>query len=181
MKATVNTSKCATPPLAIAPAQARHAPHVPVRRHQRRATTRPFSLRPIAPDTPPAVATAARRAMGVPRVLHIDGSSSAADMLFMLLVPEAQVVHAATLADAQRLLRTEVFSLVVLDPVLPDGDGALLLAELDRTPMLVYCEHMPAWREASHAYLPKPWTSHRQLWITISDLLGLAIAISAGD
>ncbi|MES2130117.1 MAG: hypothetical protein V4463_22835 [Pseudomonadota bacterium] len=181
MKATVHSSKCASAPLAIAPAQARHAPHVPARRPIRRATQRPFSPRPIAPDLPTVGGTVARPGPGVPRVLHVDGSSSAADMLFMLLVPEAQVVHAATLADAQRLLRSEVFSLIVLDPMLPDGDGVQLLAELASTPMLVYCEQMPAWREASHAYLPKPWTSHRQLWLTISGLLGLGHGLSAGD
>ena len=115
----------------------------------------------------------------VRRVLLVDADPDAAAVLSALLAPEAQVVHAATLAEAQRALTSELFSAVVIDPFLPDGDAAALLPVLVATPLLVYSARQPQWREA--AYLPKPWTSPRQLWVTISGMLGLADSLAAGD
>ena len=45
-------------------------------------------------------------------------------------------VLAADLGTARRLLAAERFALVVLDVLLPDGDGLELLAELKRDPAL---------------------------------------------
>jgi CheY-like chemotaxis protein len=115
----------------------------------------------------------------VKRVLLVDADPDAAAVLSALLAPEAQVVHAATLAEAQRSLTSEIFSAVVIDPSLPDGDAAVLLPVLVATPLLVYSVRQPQWRDA--AYLPKPWTSPRQLWVTISGMLGLADTLAAGD
>ena len=113
----------------------------------------------------------------VPRVLHVDGDSDAALVLATLLVPETQVIHAATLADAVRAVEQTSFSLVVLDPDLPDGDGAELLRRLklqeESTPVLLYSARHPGLRTQAHAFLPKPWTSPRQLWRTVSHLLGI--------
>jgi CheY-like chemotaxis protein len=52
----------------------------------------------------------------VKRVLLVDADPDAAAVLSALLAPEAQVVHAATLAEAQRSLTSEIFSAVVIDP-----------------------------------------------------------------
>lgn len=119
-------------------------------------------------------------ARAIPRVLHIDADASSALVLSTLLVPEAHVTCVPTLEAARRELVNNVFSLVVIDPSLPDGDAATLLPFLAGTPMLVYAAIQPDWRPAAN-YLPKPWTSARQLWVTISGLLGIAHGMTAGD
>jgi DNA-binding response OmpR family regulator len=110
-----------------------------------------------------------------PRVLHIDGDHDAALVLATLLVPENHVTHVATLADAERAIRRERYALVVLDPDLPDGDGASLLAALRRSqsdaPVLLYSARRPEQDAQGAAFLPKPLTSPRQLWAAVSQLL----------
>ena len=121
------------------------------------------------------------RTFGRPRVLHVDTDLAAAGVLATLVVPEAHVTHAATLAQARKLLESDVFSLVVLDPVLPDGDARTLLPLLGGTPLLVYSANQPEWRGNAPVFLPKPWTSARQLWSAISGLLGVPATLTAGD
>ena len=112
-----------------------------------------------------------------PRVLHVDSDHDAALVLAALLVPETQVTHVPTLSAAQTLLRNERFALVVIDPDLPDGDGVDLLADLrsgqHKARVLMYSARHPEEHHAGCAFLPKPWTSPRQLWRTVSDLLGI--------
>ena len=112
-----------------------------------------------------------------PRVLHIDGDQDTAMVLSALLVPETQVTHVATLQQAERLLQTEQFALVVMDPDLPDGDGESLLVTMRSAQpgarLLTYSARHPEQRGGFGAFLPKPWTSPLQLWRTVSDLLGL--------
>lgn len=129
--------------------------------------------RGTCPETLHELAAAYR---DVPRVLHVDGDGDAALVLATLLVPETHVHHAATLAEARRAMEEGGFSLVVLDPDLPDGDGTELLLHLSAgtTPVLLYSARHPGLRTSAHAFLPKPWTSPRQLWRTISHLLGLS-------
>jgi two-component system phosphate regulon response regulator OmpR len=123
-------------------------------------------------------------ANAIPQVLHIDKDRAASLSLGGLLMPEARVTNVATLSDARAILQKELFSLVVLDPDLPDGDAESLLALLAGSPLLVYSAQQPAWRapvSSASFYLPKPWTSSRRLWTTISTMLGLAQPTSAGD
>jgi two-component system, OmpR family, phosphate regulon response regulator OmpR len=114
-----------------------------------------------------------------PRVLHVDGDHDAALVLATLLVPETQVTHAGTMAAAVRAAQSGRYALVVLDPDLPDGDGdgaALLdtLCQLQQgTPVLLYSARRPERCDQAAAFLPKPWTSPRQLWLTVSRLLGM--------
>jgi two-component system phosphate regulon response regulator OmpR len=117
----------------------------------------------------------------VPRVLLIDKDQDSAKLLSALLTPEAQVIHAATLVEAKQLLRTELFALVIMDPTLPDGNAASLMPLIIATPVLVHAVREPVWRDAVAGYLPKPWTSQRRLWNTISRLLGVPTTMSAGD
>ena len=116
-----------------------------------------------------------------PRVLHIDSDHDAALVLAALLVPETQVTHVPTMAAAQELLQSEQFALVVMDPDLPDGDGAELLLNLRRhqsgARVLVYSARHPESHQAGSAFLPKPWTSPRQLWRTVSELLGIGMSM----
>ncbi|MDQ1813753.1 hypothetical protein RBA41_10600 [Massilia sp. CCM 9210] len=120
-------------------------------------------------------------ARNVPRVLHIDSDEKTALVLATLLQPEARVTHVTTIAEARHLLGTQLYSLVVLDPGLSDGDGRALLPELLTTPLLVYSARLPDARDPVRAFLPKPWTSPRQLWSTISTMLGIAPGMTAGD
>lgn len=117
----------------------------------------------------------------VPQVLHIDADIKAATVLAALLMPEARVTHAANLAQARNLLSANIYSLVVLDPQLPDGDIAELLPALALTPLLVYAPRLPDWRAKVANFLPKPWTTPRQLWSTISAMLGIVNCSTAGD
>lgn len=117
----------------------------------------------------------------VPRVLLIDQDPESAEALSALLMPEAHVIHAATLAEARHLLRRDIFALVVIDPMLPDGNAASLLPLIVATPVLVYAQREPSWCQPATAFLPKPWTSQRRLWGTISRLLGIPTTMSAGD
>ncbi|HEY1151027.1 MAG TPA: response regulator [Pseudoduganella sp.] len=112
----------------------------------------------------------------LPRVLHIDPDMDAAVVLATLLVPDTEVVHAATLEAARRQLDSGDFALVVLDPDLPDGDGHTLvrsLRERSHVPVLLYTASQPALHHQAHAFLPKPWTSPRQLWHTVAHLLDI--------
>lgn len=117
----------------------------------------------------------------VPRVLLIDKDPDSAEVLSTLLTPEARVIHASTLVQAQQLLRNDLFALVIMDPSLPDGNAASLMPLIIATPVLVHAVREPVWRDAVAAYLPKPWTSQRRLWSTISRLLGVPTNMSAGD
>ena len=141
---------------------------------------------PFMPGEPAAAASEGEArhgadAPGVPRVLLVDQDPASAANLSALLMPEASVVHAPTLADARRLLGCNIFALVVIDPSLPDGDAGALVSTLVATPVLVHAAREPKWREAANAFLPKPWTSPRQLWSTISRLLGVPTNMTAGD
>jgi DNA-binding response OmpR family regulator len=112
----------------------------------------------------------------LPRVLHVDPDTDSAVVLATLLVPDTEVVHAPTLAAAQAHLDGGEFALVVLDPDLPDGDGHALVRSLrthSHTPVLLYSATQPALHHQAHAFLPKPWTSPRQLWHTVAHLLDI--------
>jgi CheY-like chemotaxis protein len=115
-----------------------------------------------------------------PHVLHIDNDPASALALAILLMPEARVTHVPTLAAARAILRQQIFSAVVIDPNLPDGDAVELLPALSAIPMLVYSANPPRWRMLAGVYLPKPWTSPRQLWSAISTLLGIPAITCAG-
>jgi hypothetical protein len=129
----------------------------------------------------PAAACRERGRSDRPQVLHVDMDTGAATVLSSLLMPEAEVTHVSTLGDARRMLESQIFSLVVMDPALPDGDARSLLPLLSGTPLLVYSANQPEWRGTTPAFLPKPWTSARQLWSAISSMLGIPSVAGAGD
>ncbi len=182
MKTTAINTKCFARTRSICQRGPRHA-HTP----QRRETD---AAREAAPesrdyhdcDGPPPEREDYQAARGMlpPRVLHVDADAASATALAGLLAPEAQVIHAPTVADARRLIASEVFSLMVIDPALPDGDVRSLLPLMSGTPLLVYSAHQPEWRGVTAAYLPKPWTTARQLWVSVSTMLGISTGLSAG-
>jgi CheY-like chemotaxis protein len=149
--------------------------------------TAPDPTRLLAPDTVnnisliPLAETERLKVGAAVRVLHIDSDNGTASVLAALLSPEAQVRHAVSLSSAREMLRSDVFSLVVLDPLLVDGDGQMLLAEIGQTPLLVHANARPPWCTTKDQFLPKPWTSHRQLWLTIAGMLGIGSNLASGD
>ncbi|WP_317202635.1 response regulator [Janthinobacterium sp.] len=105
----------------------------------------------------------------LPRVLHIDADADAALLLATLLLPEARLTHAPTLAAASVALGLGAYQLIVLDPDLPDGDGAALLE-----PLLAGAEPPAVLRYSARAgdgALHKPATSARQLAQAMARLL----------
>ena len=65
-----------------------------------------------------------------PTLLHVEDDEDFSRVLAMSLQGKIEVVTAATLKDAERLLRKKRFDLVVLDLELPDGSGLKLLKTL---------------------------------------------------
>ena len=85
-----------------------------------------------------------RNATGaMPRILHIEDDESILQVVAALAEDTADVIAAKTFAEAKSLLTQEVFDLVILDLMLPDGDGERLLPLLDKpgqpsTPVIVF-------------------------------------------
>ena len=119
-----------------------------------------------------AVAAPACRGAAAPRVLLVDADVDSSRALVALLSPEACVIHVASVFAALLLVEQEQFALIVLDPELPDGDGQALMLRAAATPVLLYAARLPQWR-TNATILLKRLTSHRQLWVTVSALLGI--------
>ncbi|WP_165390783.1 response regulator [Pseudoduganella lutea] len=115
-----------------------------------------------------------------PHVLHVDADETTALILATLLVPEVRVSRVATMAAAAARLENERFDLIIVDADLPDGDGQVLVDEVRargcHTPVLLYSARPPSLHHQAHAYLPKPWTSPRQVWQAVCRLLELDLA-----
>ena len=107
-----------------------------------------------------------------PQLLHVERDDTCADMLATLLAPDVEVTRATTLAEARELAATRAFSLVVIDPILPDGDGMAFVREALPAPVLVHAARPPE-RARVAAFLPKPWTSRLRIWSEVSQLLQL--------
>ena len=181
MKTTTLTTKCfsgSAPAARPRGASAMARAHTPARRLA-------AACAGAAPVSSYVEVPAAGRAMALapttqPRVLHIDANPLASAALAALLAPQADLVHAATMAEARRLLGTNVFSLLVVDPALRDGDVRSLFAMLACTPVLVYAEHQSEWRGINAEFLSKVSTTPRQLWTRIASLLGISGGLAAG-
>lgn len=129
-------------------------------------------------DAPaPAASAAMDLDLTIPRVLLVDRDPETAAALTTLLVPEATLVHAGSIAEARRLLDTQLFSMVIIDPSLPDGNGAMVINAVQHTPILVYSATEPL-KFDKLPYLSKPYTTPRELWSTISRLLGIGALAS---
>lgn len=134
----------------------------------------------VVRDDAPVADTAQRPGylVTVPRVLLIDMDFDTADALTTLLVPEAILVHAANVAEARRLLETQLFSMVIIDPILQDGN--MVIHAVHHTPLLIYSAREPV-RHDLLPFLNKPYTTPRELWSTISRMLGLGGLLASED
>jgi PAS domain S-box-containing protein len=70
----------------------------------------------------------------LPRLLYVEDDEDLISVIRAILAGRADIVPARGLREAERLLRTEKFELVILDQALPDGDGFTLV---NRIPPLV--------------------------------------------
>ena len=74
----------------------------------------------------------------VPRLLYVEDDEDLISVMRAALAGRVEIVPARSLQEAEQLLREEEFSLVVLDQLLPDGNGITLLdrvAEYARRPL----------------------------------------------
>ena len=95
------------------------------------ATSVPTPERPLSDTARLRILTpAALDSRAVPRILHVEDDSDLSTVIQAALGTRAEVVSAASLRAAEELLRTEQFSLLILDPGLPDGNGLDLLERL---------------------------------------------------
>jgi CheY-like chemotaxis protein len=107
-----------------------------------RGTTFRFDLAAVATSPasePPLSDTARLRILtpslrdprAVPRILHVEDDPDLSTVIQAALGTRAEVVPAVSLRAAEDLLRKEQFSLLILDPGLPDGNGLELLDRLE--------------------------------------------------
>lgn len=189
MKSTLPTTKCLSAARRVARSGkvgALARAHTPARHHVKRANALPAAalqgLELPAYIEHLGACELSVAVQGAPRVLHVDTQTGTAAVLAGLLGSDIDVTHVATLAQARELLRHQVFSLVILDPALPDGDAGALLALLDGTPLLVYSDQQPAWRNTpAPPFLSKARTTARELWTAMAAMLANTSALSAGD
>jgi PAS domain S-box-containing protein len=76
------------------------------------------------------VAETVRPRAELPRLLHVDDDRDLVTVLGVTLAGRAEVVPAQTLRRAESLLREGNFDLIVLDQVLPDGNGVSLVPRI---------------------------------------------------
>ncbi len=74
--------------------------------------------------------TALPKRTDAPRLLHVEDDIDLGHVINAALAGRAELVTAETLQAAEKLLREESFSLLVLDLGLPDGNGLSLLEQL---------------------------------------------------
>jgi len=89
--------------------------------------------KPIDQERLHAALLQAREAEGPVRILHVEDDADVAEVVAARIsfeLPGAEVASVATLADARAHLREQAPDLVVLDLMLPDGNGLELLVEL---------------------------------------------------
>jgi PAS domain S-box-containing protein len=112
-----------------------------------------------------------------PRVLHVEDDSDLVKVVETLLGQDFTVVRAASLREAQARLTSQNFDLIILDLVLPDGNGADLLSSLPvlnaTTPVMIFSakEADRATLGKVNAALVKSRTSNAQLLTILHDLI----------
>jgi PAS domain S-box-containing protein len=92
------------------------------------------------PVDPAHLLTALNAALGAvhdARVLHVEDDSDYAQVVAAALSPLARYHHVPTLAAARTALAAGSYDILLLDPGLPDGDGAALLPSLPAQTVVV--------------------------------------------
>ncbi len=111
-----------------------------------------------------------------PRILHVEDDMSIIASTRTLILPTADYFYATTLASARKLLLTELFDMVMIDVVLPDGSGLDLLKEIGSdTQVLILSANDPHRQlaEQATAVLMKSRTSGTSLLAAIKEIIGV--------
>jgi DNA-binding response OmpR family regulator len=104
-----------------------------------------------------------------PRVLHVEDDGDVRKIVSSIARTVADFDSASSLSDAMAKIRTQSYSLVILDLELPDGSGWALLAELNRLesapPVVIFSvqEVDARYAKAVAAALTKSNTSNHEL------------------
>ncbi|TCS63986.1 PAS domain S-box-containing protein [Varunaivibrio sulfuroxidans] len=69
----------------------------------------------------------------VPQILHIEDDPDVAQVVAALVDDMAEITSVGNLSEARTLLGDKIFDLIILDLMLPDGDGQQLLPFLKKT------------------------------------------------
>jgi hypothetical protein len=114
-----------------------------------------------------------------PHILHIDHDDASAALVAALLLADAHVTRVSTLADARHALTNDVYSLIIVNPALPDGSVAQLLRAVSSTPFLLHAQEVPA--DARGVHVVARDAGHRALWLAVAALLKLPAMLTAQD
>ena len=108
---------------------------------------------PIVVDAGEAAVTSitvldASHRVNLPRILHVEDDVDLGKVLAVSLQGRAQVELAASLQQAEQLLRQKRFDMILLDIALPDGSGLDLLDRLEALtgaalPVVILCAEAP--------------------------------------
>ena len=125
---------------------------------------------------------------GRPRILHVEDDPDVREVVSTITRDIAEVTAANDLRAAKGLLERESFDLVLLDLLLPDGDGEDLLPLLRRpgkpaTPVIVFSVKEMSRDSAQRvaAALVKSQTSNADLLATVRSLLDVGAAGRSGS
>lgn len=114
---------------------------------------------------------------GKPKILHVEDDLDLQQLVVLLLADVAEVVAVANFQSAEQALVRQRFDLVVLDIVLPDGNGLNLLPLLNRltppVPVIVFSSQEPDPENLQEVVevLIKTRTSNEQLLETITAMV----------
>lgn len=110
-----------------------------------------------------------------PRVLHVEDDKDTQLIIKEILQKEAIIVDADTVEDAKNKLENETFDLVILDLILPDGNGVELLPLISQKhlPVIVFSvsELNESYAKSVNEVLVKTKTSSLQLLTMIKQVL----------
>ncbi len=136
-------------------------------------------------ERPPEVSPPSANDDGKPRILHVEDNEDVRRVIAALLAGTAQVITAGSIGEARDLLRRQEFDLVILDLILPDGDGETLLPlparpGRSRTPAIVFSVNdvSPRTTTGIKAVLVKSQTSNEHLLQTIRAVIEAGMANS---
>lgn len=110
-----------------------------------------------------------------PNVLHVEDDPDTQRMMKLILADAATITFASTLNKAREIMLTQTFDLVILDLLLPDGNGAELISLFaeKKIPVVVYSSMSLSDEHARHVcgVLAKSQVSPAQLLKKIKGIL----------
>ncbi len=113
-----------------------------------------------------------------PSVLHVEDDADIIQVTEALIEEMAQYRHVSTLAQARLLLQQQVFDIVLLDLVLPDGSGLELLSLIrqPQTQVVIFSGQEPTSLDnhAVSAILTKSKTTNESLLTTLKTIIHYA-------